>query len=193
MKALAAYAAFVAYVRIGLLYVGAAAAAVCATDWAVRTRRLSPFGRVARFMRARVDPAMRPVERIVVRTGGLPSAAPWWALVAVAVIGILLIALLQFVGSLLGQLMFAAADPTRLPLVIIGWLFSLLKLAIIVRVIVSWLPAGRFARWTRWAFFLTEWMLAPLRRIIPLIGMIDITPIVAWLLLSLLQSLLGIP
>jgi YggT family protein len=193
MRALAAYAAFVGYVRIGLLYAGIAAAAICALDWAVRSRHLSPFGRIARFTRARIDPAMRPIERMVVRAGGVPTAAPWWALVAVVVLGIVLITLLQFLGSLLGQVVFAAAEPSRLPLVIIGWAFSVLKLAIIVRVIASWVPLGRFARWIRWAFFLTEWMLAPLRRIIPLIGMIDITPIVAWLLLSLLQSLLGIP
>jgi uncharacterized protein YggT (Ycf19 family) len=36
-------------------------------------------------------------------------------------------------------------------------------------------------------------MVAPLRRLIPSLGSIDITPIIAWLLLSLLQSILGIP
>ena len=37
----------------------------------------------------------------------------------------------------------------------------------------------------------TEPILAPLRRIIPLIGMMDITPIVALFLLQLLQQWLG--
>ena len=32
-------------------------------------------------------------------------------------------------------------------------------------------------------------IIVPLRRIVPTLGMIDITPIVAWLLLSLLQAL----
>jgi uncharacterized protein YggT (Ycf19 family) len=36
-------------------------------------------------------------------------------------------------------------------------------------------------------------MIVPLRRLIPSIGMIDITPIVAWFGLSLIQRLLGIP
>jgi uncharacterized protein YggT (Ycf19 family) len=36
-------------------------------------------------------------------------------------------------------------------------------------------------------------MVAPLRKLLPTLGPIDITPIIAWLLLSLLQSLLGIP
>jgi uncharacterized protein YggT (Ycf19 family) len=36
-------------------------------------------------------------------------------------------------------------------------------------------------------------MVIPLGRIVPRIGMFDITPIVAWILLDLLQSVLGIP
>ena len=59
--------------------------------------------------------------------------------------------------------------------------------------IASWLPISAYSRWIRWSYVLTEWMLAPLRRIIPMIGMIDITPIIAWFALSLIQSALGIP
>jgi YggT family protein len=40
----------------------------------------------------------------------------------------------------------------------------------------------------RWSFVLTEWMIRPLQRIVPKIGMIDITPLVAWLLLNLLEG-----
>lgn len=39
---------------------------------------------------------------------------------------------------------------------------------------------------------LTEWMLAPLRKVIPNFGPIDVTSLVAFLLLSLLQGLLPI-
>ena len=44
------------------------------------------------------------------------------------------------------------------------------------------------SRWVRWSFVLTEPILRPLRKIIPPLGMIDITPIVAYFLLRLLQS-----
>jgi uncharacterized protein YggT (Ycf19 family) len=33
----------------------------------------------------------------------------------------------------------------------------------------------------------------PLRRVVPSIGMMDITPIIAWLGIIIVQSLLGIP
>ncbi len=193
MSALVAYATAVEIVKLTLFYIALLAAAVCLVDWAVRTRRLSPFGGVARFFRARVDPLMVPVERMIVRAGGHPSTAPWWTLVAVVVGGILLITLLRFVGTILAQIIFGVQEPRGIPVLLLSWVFSLLRLALLVRVISSWVSVSPYSRWVRWSYVLTEWMLIPLRRLIPLIGMIDITPIVAWFLLSILQRVLGIP
>jgi len=64
MSALASYATFIAGVRTALLLIGAFVAIICTVDWAVRTRRINPFSRVARFFRGRVDPLMAPVERV---------------------------------------------------------------------------------------------------------------------------------
>src|SRR5215471_4189519 len=195
MSMLASYAAFVAIVRMVLLYLALAVAAVCAFDWAVRTRRISPFNRIARFFRGRIEPAMAPVERVVVRAGGVPSAAPLWTLATVVVGGILLVTLLQIIGGVLEQIVFGVANPDPRSLVMLGlsWVFSILKLALLVRVISGWLPISPHSKWIRWSYVLTEWMLRPLRRLIPLIGMFDITPIVAWILLSIVQSIFGIP
>ena len=193
MNVLSSYAVFVAGVRVALLYAAIAVAVVCAVDWAVRTRRISPFSRTARFFRTRVDPLMEPVERVILRAGGTPSSAAWWTLVGLILFGILLITLLQFVGGILAQVVFGINEPRSIPLLLVSWAFSVLRLALLVRVISSWLPISPYSRWIRWSYVLTEWMIAPLRRIIPLIGMIDITPIVAWFLLNLIQGALGIP
>ena len=193
MNVLSSYAVFVAGVRVALLYAAIAVAVVCAVDWAVRTRRISPFSRTARFFRTRVDPLMEPVERVILRAGGTPSSAAWWTLVGLILFGILLITLLQFVGGILAQVVFGINEPRSIPLLLVSWAFSVLRLALLVRVISSWLPISPYSRWIRWSYVLTEWMIAPLRRIIPLIGMIDITPIVAWFLLNIVQSALGIP
>ena len=190
MSALATYAEIVSAVRTILLYLAILVAAICAFDWAVRTRRISPFNRVARFFRGRIEPMMQPVERVVVRSGGLPASAPWWALAAVIVGGI---SLLQLIGSILAQALFGLNEPSRIPMILASWAFSLLRLALLIRVLASWLPISPYSKWIRWAFVLTEWMLAPLRRIIPLVGMLDLTPLIAWFLLNLLQSALGIP
>jgi YggT family protein len=193
MSMLASYGTFIGIVRSVLLYLAMALAVVCAFDWAVRTRRINPFNRVARFFRGRIEPLMAPVERRIVRAGGLPSSAPWWSLAAVVVGGIILVGVLQFVGGLLAQFVFGLAEPKNLPLLFLSWAFALLKFALLVRVLSSWLPVSPYSKWIRWSYVLTEWMIAPLRRVIPLIGMFDVTPIVAWLLLGLVQQVFGIP
>src|ERR1043166_1140056 len=190
IRFLGGYASMIDGVRSVLLYLAVAAAAVCVIDWAIRTRRIGPFNIVARFFRRRIDPLMAPVERIIVRRGGRPAAAPWWTFLAIVVGGLLLIWLLQLVGAVLQQIAFGLEEPRRLPYLVASWAFTIMKLALIVRVVVSWTPISPYSRWVRWSFVLTEWMLAPLRRIIPLLGSVDITPIVAWLLLNILQAIL---
>lgn len=193
MGVLAGYATFVAYVKIVLLAAGALLAVVCVLDWVVRTRRISPFSGVARFFRGRVDPLMAPIERVIVRSGGVPSTAPWWSLVALALFGILLISLLQFAYGILSQATFAYYAPSTIGITLASWAFGILRLALLVRVISSWLPISPYSRWIRWSYVLTNWMIAPLQRVIPRIGMIDITPIVAWILLNIIQSVFSIP
>jgi YggT family protein len=177
--------------RIALFGLAAAAAVVAAVDWGVRTRRINPFNPVARFFRQSVEPLMLPIERRVVRAGGLPSSAPWWSLVAVVVGGIIVLSLLSFLRD---QFVLAAASmqagPRGLYVLVVSWIFGILQIALIVRVISSWFRAAAFSRWVRWAFVLTEPILRPLRQIVPSIGMIDITPIIAYFLLRLLGGFL---
>jgi YggT family protein len=187
---LQAYDAALAMLRTALFGMAAVLGVLCATDWMVRTRKLPPFGAVARFMRARVDPLLRPIERRVVRAGGLPSSAPWWALAAVALTGIVLLSLLGFARS---QVAFVYASltsgPTAMIRLLIVWVFTIVQIALIVRVVLSWIPMRPGAWYGRWSYAVTEPILGPLRRIIPTIGMMDVTPIVAWLLLGLAQGI----
>lgn len=193
MSVLATYATIVGMMKTALLYGAGVVAVICAFDWGVRTRRISPFSRTARAFRGRVDPLLAPIERVVVRAGGTPSAAPWWGLIAVVVGGIALISLLNLLGDVLYQMVIIGQQPREAPMILLSWGFSILRLALLVRVLSSWLPISAYSRWIRWSYVLTDWMIVPLRRLIPSIGMIDITPIVAWFGLSLIQRLLGIP
>ncbi len=166
-------------------------AAVCALDWAVRTRRINPFSGIARFIRSTVDPMLAPVERRVVRAGGVPSSAPWGALAAVVLGGIIVLSLLGFVRNQLVNVIVAASGGGRgIYRLVVGLVFAVLQLALIVRVLSSWIRVSPHSPWLRWAFVLSEPILRPLRRIVPTIGMIDITPIIAYFLLRLLASLL---
>ncbi|HET9494569.1 MAG TPA: YggT family protein [Chloroflexia bacterium] len=76
---------------------------------------------------------------------------------------------------------------------IISFLLTLITLAIIVRVLLSWFyPVGRDP-WTRLLLDVTEPLLAPIRnvmtRILPI--PLDFSPIVVILLIQLLQNMLA--
>lgn len=173
-----------------LLVLAATVAVVCVVDWLVRTRRLNPFGPLARWFRKHVDPMMAPIERRVVRAGGLPASAPWWVLGAVVVGSILLLALIDgLAGLVLGLSRGLDGGPRGISLLLVSWAFTLLRLALVVRVVTSWLPISRHARWVRWSFTLTEPMLRPLQRVIPPFGAIDISPLVAFFGLVILEGL----
>jgi len=69
-------------------------------------------------------------------------------------------------------------------------LFFVLQFAIIIRALMSWFNPSPENPIARIVYEITEPVLAPLRRIIPRIGMIDITPIVAILLMQVIESVL---
>jgi YggT family protein len=182
---LAGFDVVLAFLRPALAALAGAVALVLAIDWLVRTRRLNPFGAIPRFFRSVVDPLLLPIERRVVRHGGLPSSAPWWALGIVVIGGIVLIEVLTYVRGMAGELAGATAiGAMGIARVLIGWTFLLLEIALIVRVIASWVNLSRYSKWVRWSFGLTEWMLRPIRRVIPPVAMFDLSPLIAWVLLS---------
>ena len=120
-------------------------------------------------------------------------SAPLWALAAVVIGGILLVSVLDFIrAELLGLAFAVRSGPGGIFKLLVSWTFDFLRIAILVRVVSSWLPVSPYSGWIRWSYVLTEWMLAPLRRIVPTLGPVDITPIVAFLLLALLQGVLRI-
>jgi YggT family protein len=178
-------------VRVVLTVVALVLGSVCIIDWAVRTRRISPFNPLARFFRSTVDPFLAPVERRVIRAGGQPSHAPLWALAVVVIGGLVLLSLLEFLRSQLFTFtLLASSGPAGIVRLVITAAFSILRIAIIVSVIASWLPISPFSRWIRWSHRLTEPMLRPLRQFIPSLGGFDFSPIIAYFLLGLIESAL---
>jgi YggT family protein len=166
-------------------------AVICIADWAVRTRKISPFNAVARYFRSTIDPLIAPVERKVVRAGGTPASAPLWALAAVVIGGIVIITALDFIRvEVLRAIYYSNQGSAGVYRLLVSWTFNILKIALIVRVVSSWLPVSRYSKWISWSFRLSEPILAPLRRVVPMLGAFDITPIVAYVLLSLLQGFL---
>jgi YggT family protein len=192
-SAYAGYAAFIGIVRYVVFGIAVVAAIVALVDWAVRTRRLQPFGAVARFCRRIIDPMMRPIENRMVRRGGNPVNAPWWTLVVVVVGGLVLITLLEFFGRLVLQVGWGLSSPGRLGVMVLSWIFMILRIALIVRVVSTWIQMSPYSPWIRWSYVMTEWMIAPVRKVLPPFGPVDASPLVVFLALWLVQSVLGIP
>jgi YggT family protein len=191
LSMLAALAAFTSTLRTVLLAGGIVIAAVATVDWAARTRRINPFGAPSRFLRTNVDPRLVGIERQVVRAGGHPSAVPMWALVAYVVLAALLLAAVEMLSGLVLELLVATESGAMGYVVLaIRWAFEFLRMALLVRMLGSWFPQLAYSRWLRWSYGATEWMLRPLRRVVPTLGVIDITPILAFFLLQFAERLI---
>jgi YggT family protein len=158
-------------------------------SWLVRTRRISPFGPVGRTLRQVTDPLMRPVERRVVRAGGNPVQAGWWLVIGVAIVGVLIVSLAQWAVSSWYSVTGAAHAGRRAMIALVVQVaYDLLFFAILVRVVASWLGRFRYSPWLRPVYWLTDWIVEPIRRLLPATGPIDFSPLVALLALWALKQ-----
>lgn len=176
------------YTVFGLV---ALAAIIALSSWLLRTRRISPFSALGRAMRTVTDPVMRPVERRLVRMGGNPTHAGGWLIVITAILGIVCISLAGWFAATFETAQRAAqSGPRGTFRLIVELLYNLLFFALIVRVIAAWFGMFRYSKWIRPAYFLTDWLVEPIRRVVPPLGGMDLSPIVAWLVLMVVRTIL---
>ncbi len=83
----------------------------------------------------------------------------------------------------MGNLVFTLAELVR-------WLFTIMYWLIIIRVLLTWVSPDPFNPIVQFLNKVTEPVLEPFRRVIPMIGPLDISPVVALFVLQLLQSFL---
>lgn len=172
---------------VALAYV----AIIALTHWAVRSRKLSPFGAWPRTVRRLSDPVLRPVERRVIRAGGSPQSAPYWLLAVVVLGGLLLISLVRWSIGFTYSLGSLASAPLRIQLLtLLSWIFTILRLALIVRVLASWFSVSTYSKWMRPVAVLTDWILEPLRRVLPPFGPLYLSPLVAYFILWIAERVI---
>ena len=63
-----------------------------------------------------------------------------------------------------------------------------LTVLILGRVLISWVDAGGRSQLSRFLFQATEPILAPVRRVLPSTGMIDLSPMIVILILTFIAS-----
>lgn len=159
--------------------------------WAATRGKINALGGLARATRKLVDPIMRPLERRVIRFGGNPQDAPIWLIGIVVVLGLLLLGFIQWLVGVvyyLGALAHGGfREWARFAVDLVYFTFSI---AIVLRVIGSWIGMGRYTRWMRLAYWLTDWLVEPIRRMLPPFGFIDLSPFIAYFALWLVHLLL---
>lgn len=176
------------YTVLGFVVLAALAAL---GSWLVRTRRVSPFGVLGRTLRAVTDPVLRPVERRLVRMGGNPAHAGGWLIVITAIAGIILLSLLGWLLETFVVAQSAAQRGTGATMaLIVEIVYRILIYALIARIIASWFGLFRYSKWIRPAYILTDWIVGPIRRIVPPLGAMDMSPLVAWFALWILRRIL---
>jgi YggT family protein len=176
------------YVVFGVFAVSALAAV---GSWLVRTRRISPFSTLGRSLRSATDPIVRPVETRLVRMGGNPVHAGWWLVVVVAAGGVIFLSVFGWAITTFHVAAFAAQMGPRATLaLVVNLLYNVLFYALVARIIASWLGFFRYSRWMRPVYALTDWLIGPISRVVPPVGMFDISPIVAMLVLWALKTML---
>lgn len=65
-----------------------------------------------------------------------------------------------------------------------------LNLLILARVLLSWIPMARENRLVQFIYEVTEPILAPIRRLLPSLGGLDLSPFIALLLVEIAQRVL---
>lgn len=164
---------------------------VALASWLVRTRRVSPFGFLGRTLRGMSDPVIRPVETRLVRAGGNPVTAGWWLVVIVAAVGVVLIAALNWLVEAASGVIFAfSGGPRAGAALVITLAYKVLVAALFIRVIAGWLGYHRYTGLLRPVYALTDWVVEPIRRVLPPLGRFDWSPLAAWLVLMLLERIL---
>ena len=182
---------FLTFVRYGVFTLFAVALGAATASWLVRTRRVSPFTGVGRTLKGLSDPIIKPVEARVFRAGGNPVHAGWWLVIGVAVFGIVGISLLEWLWGVAARVRWAAGGgPRSVIATVVQITYSVVFFALMARVILSWFGIGRYTRWMRPAYWLTDWLVEPIRRVLPPWGMFDWSPLVALLALWFMKSLI---
>jgi len=151
---------------------------------------LNPFAWTSRTVRRLSDGLVVPVRSGLRGFGIEVKFAP----IVVILIAILLgWFVLQLVGTIAGMvegIIESARSGAVFRLIgfIIYGLISIYTLFIIIRIVFSWGMLSYTNRLMRFLVDVTEPLLGPLRRMIPTLGWLDISPLVAILILWLLQQ-----
>lgn len=151
---------------------------------------LNPFGWAHRTTRRLSDHFVFPVRGALREFGANPKFAPLVVILVVVLMGFLVLNLLETLSFMVQGIILSLRSGAVASLLgfILHGLISIYILMIFVRIIFSMARVSYVNRFMRFLVDTTEPLLGPLRRLIPPVGRWDVSPIVAFIILWLLQQ-----
>ena len=143
--------------------------------------RANFYNPLCQFTVKATQPLLKPLRRVIPSLFGLDMSSLVLAIVVQMVIFAVVLTLSYMSFNILGLLLWAIIGVTALFLKVFFF-------AMIISVILSWVAPGSVSPGAELVNQITEPALAPFRRFLPSMGGLDISPILAFMVIQLIQS-----
>ena len=143
--------------------------------------RANFYNPLCQFIVKATQPLLKPLRRVIPSVFGLDMSSLVLAIIVQMVIFAVVLTLSYMSFNILGLLLWAIIGVTALFLKVFFF-------AMIISVILSWVAPGSVSPGAELVNQITEPALAPFRRFLPSMGGLDISPILAFMVIQLIQS-----
>ena len=143
--------------------------------------RANFYNPLCQFTVKATQPLLKPLRRVIPSLFGLDMSSLVLAILVQMVIFAVVLTLSYMSFNILGLLLWAIIGVTALFLKVFFF-------AMIISVILSWVAPGSTSPGAELVNQITEPALAPFRRFLPSMGGLDISPILAFMVIQLIQS-----
>jgi YggT family protein len=181
------------FIYVGVVAIIVAAILLIVLRSVFKYADVNPFTWSAITVKRLTDPIILPVRRVLVAMRVDPVAAPVIAVVVFILVGFFVIQVANgFLNTVAGIFLAATNGGVKAPVAILGYvlyaLVGLYELIIFARIVGTWFWVDYGDRRMRFLIRTTEPVLGPLRRSLPTVAMFDISPIIAFIILWLIQA-----
>ena len=143
--------------------------------------RANFYNPLCQFIVKATQPLLKPLRRVIPSVFGLDMSSLVLAILVQMVIFAVVLTLSYMSFNVFGLLLWAIIGVTALFLKVFFF-------AMIISVILSWVAPGSVSPGAELVNQITEPALAPFRRFLPSMGGLDISPILAFMVIQLIQS-----
>jgi YggT family protein len=178
------------FLNSAVIAVIVAVIAVVALRLIVNLANPNPFGTISITTRRLTDPLISPVRRALLGFRVDPKYAPLVTILVTILLGWFSLQLVSSLANTIAGVLLSLSRQAVVPILgyVLYGLLGLYSLLIFLRIVFSWVTVRSGNRVMRFLINSTEPLLAPLGRMVPLVGSFDISPLVAFVIIWVLQG-----